>query len=91
YLGKTIIKLIEDLKIKNKIIRFTGDNASNNQTCWRYLQKSISADFIYIRCAAHVLNLVVKEEQKKYVNQVKKIVLFFNLYLMSKLDGTLHT
>ncbi len=72
YLEEMIFKLVEKLEITNKIIGFTGDNATNNQTCLRYLQKSINPNLIYVHCAAHVLNLVVKKGQKKYISQIKK-------------------
>jgi len=78
YLGEKVLELVEDLAIKERLIGFTADNASNNQTCQRYLRRFTSPNFMYIRYAAHVLNLAVKEGQKNYVSQIKKARRFCN-------------
>ena len=57
--GEKILELLEDLTIKEKIIEFTGDNITNNQTCQRYLQEYMNSNFIYIQYATYILNLVV--------------------------------
>jgi len=72
YLGEKVLELVDDLGIRERLIGFTADNAANNQTCQCYLQRFTSPNFMYIRCAAHVLNLAVKEGQKNYVSQIKK-------------------
>ncbi len=67
-------ELLHELDIECKVLSITGDNASNNKTLVEELNSSLYEQFAespntphfrgqesYIRCLAHVLNLIVKK------------------------------
>jgi hypothetical protein len=62
-MGETLISVLEEFGIENKILTVTVDNKSNNDTMVAYLlNKGILKDAeCHIRCFAHVLNLAVKD------------------------------
>ena len=69
-LATAILSTLSDLDLQSKLISITGDNASNNEVMASelYLMLKESNQKIqfcgvdsYIRCLAHILNLIVKD------------------------------
>lgn len=73
-MARIVSELLHELDIKCKVLSITGDNASNNETLVEELNSSLYEKFAkgpntlrfcgqesYIRCLAHVLNLIVKK------------------------------
>ena len=61
-LSSYIAKVIEDYGIESKLGYFVTDNADNNDTCIQALAKTFPIDSKKqrLRCAGHVINLVVQ-------------------------------
>jgi hypothetical protein len=61
-ISKTVVEVIREFDIGNKLGYFITDNASNNATCLQFLGEefNFSAPERHVRCAGHVLNLVAK-------------------------------
>ncbi|KAJ5413906.1 hypothetical protein N7509_000533 [Penicillium cosmopolitanum] len=51
--------MLQELGIEQKLLTITGDNVSNNESMISELHDLIKAH--YIRCLAHILNLIVKD------------------------------
>lgn len=76
-----IYALIRDWGIEHKNFSITLDNASSNDKMQDYLKDSLNCQdsllcngqFFHIRCAAHVLNLIVKEGIKIIEHSIEKI------------------
>ena len=76
-MGGLVMDLLEELNIETKLLSITGDNASNNETLMDAVESGLQDKFSlsenetntirfqgresFIRCLAHVLNLIVKK------------------------------
>ncbi|EAU89851.2 hypothetical protein CC1G_07003 [Coprinopsis cinerea okayama7 len=63
YLASKLMECLHEFGIADKILAFTGDNASNNDTMLEELKElmpSFRGPEVQVRCFAHILNLVVK-------------------------------
>ena len=76
-MGAIVLNLLKELNIETKLLSITGDNASNNETLVDAVENGLRDQFppsdnhtntprfqgqeSYIRCLAHVLNLIVKK------------------------------
>jgi hypothetical protein len=93
--------LIREYSIVDKVGFFVGDNAANNDTTFitslgKYLQKTIPSS-CRIRCAGHIINLVVKASiygagVSKWEQKVAKAAPLeqFQLYREKGVVGKLH-
>lgn len=78
--GESIFQFLHDTikeySIQKKVVGITTDNASENpkgieQLCQKLeLDTNFTVDFLYFRCAAHVINLAVKEALKPLKEQI---------------------
>ncbi|KAL6517377.1 hypothetical protein OROMI_033078 [Orobanche minor] len=76
-----VYKLLQDWEIEHKIFSITLDNASSNDKMQDYLRHSLNrgnslvqkGEFFHIRCAAHVLNLILKDGLQMIEHCVVKI------------------
>lgn len=81
--GESIFQFLHDTikeyNIQKKVVGITTDNASENprgieQLCQKLqLDLNFSVGFLYFRCAAHVINLAVKESLKPLKEQIADI------------------
>ena len=73
-MAQIVFELLHELDIESKVLSITSDNASNNETLVEEFNSSLCEHFVgspnplrfkgqesYIRCLAHVLNLIVKK------------------------------
>ena len=70
-MARAVLETVSELGLQEKLFTITGDNASNNDTMvtdvYNVLKEDLGdrAKFLYpdgyVRCLAHILNLVVKE------------------------------
>ena len=63
-IAETILKVIADFKITNRVGYFQADNAGNNDTCVESVLAQISpyssATHRRVRCCGHIINLVAR-------------------------------
>lgn len=61
-IAETVGHIIHHWNLQEKIGYFTGDNASNNDTCLDWLSHEFGFDAVRrrVRCVGHVINLVAK-------------------------------
>ncbi|XP_027155111.1 zinc finger BED domain-containing protein RICESLEEPER 2-like [Coffea eugenioides] len=79
-IGRTVEKCLLDWKI-SKVLTVTVDNASSNDTCLQYLRRRLinwkcivlNGEYLHMRCAAHVLNLTVREGLKDLEDSIVRI------------------
>ena len=79
-IGKTIERCLNDWGIK-MVITVTIDNAKPNDVALDYLKKKLEMKdgcmlggrFLHMRCAAHILNLIVQEGLKGIHNSIVKV------------------
>ena len=79
-MGKTIERYLNDWGIK-MVITITVDNAKSNDVALDYLKKKLEMKdgcmlggrFLHMRCAAHILNLIVQEGLKGIHNSIVKV------------------
>ena len=79
-IGKTIERCLNDWGIK-MVITITVDNAKPNDVALDYLKKKLEMKdgcmlggrFLHMRCAAHILNLIVQEGLKGIHNSIVKV------------------
>uniref|UniRef100_A0A803MN86 Uncharacterized protein n=1 Tax=Chenopodium quinoa TaxID=63459 RepID=A0A803MN86_CHEQI len=77
--GKTmytvVLSMLQDWGIDDKLFCFTLNNASSNDRMQDYLKETLLARdvLLYKRCAAHVLNLIVKDGLKVIEHIVEKV------------------
>lgn len=79
-IGRAVEKCLIEWGLKN-VFTTTVDNASSNDVAIQHLKKVfnhwecgvLNGDFLHVRCAAHVLNLVVKEGLSDMTNSIKKV------------------
>jgi hypothetical protein len=77
-----IMKVLDEFNISNKIVALTTDNESAMIVCGKEIATSLDIEFstmvfTHYRCAAHVLNLGVKNGLKHInepVNKVRKLM-----------------
>ncbi len=73
-MARIVFELLHELDIKSKVLSITSDNTSNNETLVEEFHSSLCKHFAeslhairfhgqdsFIRCLAHVLNLIVKK------------------------------
>lgn len=76
-----VLSKVQDWGIDDKIFTITLDNASSNDKMQDYLKATLNGrgalvgdgNFFHVRCAAHVLNLIVKDGLKVIEHIVVKI------------------
>ncbi|KAL4290103.1 hypothetical protein GQ457_14G015540 [Hibiscus cannabinus] len=79
-IGRAVEKCLLEWGLK-RILTVTVDNASSNDLAVKYLKQIVNlwdgsvldAQFLHMRCAAHILNLVVKDGLKDVDNSVMKV------------------
>ena len=76
-IAKEIIRVLEEFNISTRIISLTTDNEAAMLVCGREIADAFddeisSMNFSHYRCAAHVLNLGVKNGLKTVDNSVMK-------------------
>ncbi|KAL0540303.1 hypothetical protein IC582_024538 [Cucumis melo] len=83
-IGKTIEKNLKDWGIE-RVMTLTIDNASLNDTAVAYLLKRFNkvllfgGEFLYVRCCAHILNLIVTDAFKEHndcIDRIRYVVRF---------------
>jgi hypothetical protein len=82
-IAKQLISVTVYLKIFDKITSVTVDNTSSNDVaiaCFASVlqEKSknppeLNGSYFHVRCAAHIINLIVKEGFKKISEEIAKI------------------
>ncbi|KAJ3519443.1 hypothetical protein NMY22_g13198 [Coprinellus aureogranulatus] len=75
YLASKLAECLQDFKIDDRVLGFTGDNASNNDTLVSELEVLLPAfrgDVHRVRCACHILNLVAKAILSAFAQKVSK-------------------
>jgi hypothetical protein len=68
-IAQAIFDCLVELKIEDKVMTITLDNASNNDTTVSNLMSKLATrknaqfdpDYFHVRCAAHIVNLVVND------------------------------
>ncbi|KAJ0915548.1 putative transcription factor/ chromatin remodeling BED-type(Zn) family [Helianthus annuus] len=79
-IGRAVEKCLTEWGLKN-VLTVTVDNASSNDIAIQHLQKVfnhwecgvLKGEFLHMRCAAHILNLVVKDGLTTLSLPIKKI------------------
>ncbi|KAM0056897.1 putative HAT dimerization domain, ribonuclease H-like superfamily, hAT-like transposase, RNase-H [Helianthus debilis subsp. tardiflorus] len=79
-IGRAVEKCLIEWGLKN-VISVTVDNASSNDLAIKHLQKILNhwecgvlkGEFLHVRCAAHILNLVVKDGLSNMISSIKKV------------------
>jgi hypothetical protein len=85
-IGRKLEEVLRDWGIRN-VSTITVDNATANDVAVSYLKKRLKirngllgeGDFLHMRCAAHVLNLVVMDglkEQEPTISSVRSAIRF---------------
>jgi hypothetical protein len=77
-ISNAIMRVLQEFNITNKIVALTTDNESAMLVCGREIAQSLDSEFSsmifsHYRCAAHVLNLGVKEGLKLVDSAVIKV------------------
>ncbi|KAE8692004.1 hypothetical protein F3Y22_tig00110864pilonHSYRG00422 [Hibiscus syriacus] len=78
-IGKVLETCILEWGIKDKILCVTDDNACCNDVAIGLLRKNLcdklvlGGEFFHMRCAAHVLNLIVRDGLSKVKNSISSI------------------
>ncbi|XP_024196248.1 zinc finger BED domain-containing protein RICESLEEPER 1-like [Rosa chinensis] len=91
-IGRVLEQCLREWDI-NKVFTITVDNVSANDLAVVYMKKrlrnmntlSFDGDFLHLRCACHIINLIVKDEIKELENGIDAIwhcVKWNNTYLM---------
>ncbi|OAV91383.1 hypothetical protein PTTG_27972 [Puccinia triticina 1-1 BBBD Race 1] len=77
YLAKTVALVVEKFGIKDKICGLVSNNAKNNKVMVRELKKlqwpRFRGEADWIRCFAHILNLIVQAILRPFGNKKQKI------------------
>jgi hypothetical protein len=69
-IAQVVFSMLQELNLQQKLLTITGDNASNNEAMVLFLHDLLKTQcpepqFLgldsYIRCLAHILNLIVKD------------------------------
>lgn len=76
-----LLKGLQDWQLDHKVFRITLDNAKNNNKMFAYLRTNLlerrliygKGDLLHMRCAAHVLNLIVQEGFKIIDSAITRI------------------
>lgn len=79
-IGRTIEKCLNAWGIK-RIMTVTVDNASSNDLAIQYLKRRmnhhqtsvLNGDYLHMRCASHILNLVVKDGLKELDKSILRV------------------
>jgi hypothetical protein len=73
-IAQQIIRVLDEFNISHKIIALTTDNESAMVVCGRVLANELSStNFSHYRCAAHVLNLAVKQGLQLVGDSIGKV------------------
>jgi len=81
YIATTVLEILDFFGLCDKVISITLDNASANLNVINMLEPRlcpISKYAFHVRCAAHILNLVVNDGVKLFENSCEK---FDNAFL----------
>src|SRR5204863_1335905 len=81
-ISREIMKVLDQFNISNKIIALTTDNESAMLVCGKEIASTLDIEFstmifAHYRCAAHVLNLGVKQGLKlldESINKARKLM-----------------
>jgi len=76
-----VLKITDDLNITNRLIGITTDNENKMIAAGRKIKENLeSTNFRHYRCAAHILNLVVKAalEINSILTCIKKLRIFIS-------------
>ena len=82
-IGRAVEKCLIDWGLKN-IMTLTVDNASSNDIAANYLKKRLNiwdtglleGQYLHMRCASHILNLIVKDGLNEVDLSVLKVRVF---------------
>ena len=82
-IGRAVEKCLVEWGIRN-VLTVTVDNASSNDLAIQHLKTIfnhwecgvLEGSFLHMRCAAHILNLVVKDGLSEVIHSVKKVRAF---------------
>ncbi|KAJ9561223.1 hypothetical protein OSB04_006383 [Centaurea solstitialis] len=82
-IGRAVEKCLVEWGIRN-VLTVTVDNASSNDLAIQHLNTFfnhwecgvLEGSFLHMRCAAHILNLVVKDGLSEVIHSVKKVRAF---------------
>jgi hypothetical protein len=86
YIYTEFSNIINDFPaIKNNILSFTRDNASNNDKFIEYYKTNTNSNIYDIRCVSHILNLVVNDILREYLLKTKNNTTNTNLNITSKI------
>ncbi|XP_057795202.1 zinc finger BED domain-containing protein RICESLEEPER 2-like [Salvia miltiorrhiza] len=80
-LSGKLLEVLKDWGIESKIFSLTLDNATSNDSMVRFLKDRLNlqnsllcgGEFFHVRCAAHILNLIVQEGLKTVEDALKRI------------------
>ncbi|KAJ3516930.1 hypothetical protein NMY22_g14084 [Coprinellus aureogranulatus] len=90
YLASRLAECLQEFKIDDRVMGFTGDNASNNDTMVAELEvllPNFRGDTSRVRCACHILNLVAKAILSAFAKKIDTLTTFFDETID---DATLH-
>ena len=88
YIATTVLEILDFFGLCDKVVSITLDNASANLNAINLLEPRlcpISKYAFHVRCAAHILNLVVSDGVKLFENSCDKIdnACFYIFYMNS--------
>ena len=79
-LSKALVECLEEWKVNRRLSTITLDNCSTNDAMIPYLIRSLKAEymilggkFLHMRCTAHILNLIVRDELNVLGKGIDKI------------------
>jgi hypothetical protein len=80
-LCEKMYNMLEEWGIETKVFTITLDNASSNDVCIGLLRNQLNmkkaficeGEFFYIRCCAHILNLILQDGLKEIDSALQKI------------------
>jgi hypothetical protein len=77
-IAQAIVNVLDEFQISNKIIALTTDNESAMVVCGRELSNTLNSElssmnFSHYRCAAHVLNLGVRQGLQLVSDSIDKV------------------
>ncbi|WOL07689.1 zinc finger BED domain-containing protein RICESLEEPER 2-like [Canna indica] len=88
-IGKMVEKCIIDWGIRDRISSITVDNASSNDVAVAYVKDKLKnvlvlgGEFFHMRCATHILNLIVKDglgEVRESISRIRAAVKYVRSY-----------
>ena len=76
YIVETVCNVVEFFHLQDKIMSITFDNASNNNAAIPFLTSRLNPpliDIFHIKCACHILNLVVRDGLTEFSAVIEKV------------------